>query len=174
MRWRQRPGPLEQALAGGRPYRRPCTACNTSSALLKVSVSAPLVRLTTSCGVSLLWAVEATSSLSAGKFTLGRNCWSWSVYPQCPWPQTPRKRFGLFSFLSPSSSKELEEAVLLRSKRDGYEDVQHRRRLPHLQAGAQVKPIEAGGLFPALYSAKCLEEGKFSEVHIQELAYTYR
>ena len=25
----------------------------------------------------MLWAVEATSSLLAGKFRFGRNCWSW-------------------------------------------------------------------------------------------------
>jgi dihydrofolate reductase len=43
------------------------------------------------------------------------------------------------------------------------EDVQHRCPLPHLPAGAQVKPLEGRGTLPILYAPKCLE-GKFSEV----------
>src|SRR5215203_2995989 len=72
---------------GRRFYRRPCAACSASSALLKVSVPAFLRFSTTSWGASLLWAVEATSSLLAGKFIFGRYCWSW---PRSRLPRLPK------------------------------------------------------------------------------------
>ena len=49
-------------------YDRPCwSACITASGLSKRSASAFLICSTMSCGAPLLAAVEATSSLSAGK-----------------------------------------------------------------------------------------------------------
>src|SRR5215211_2388005 len=68
-------------------YRFPRTVCKTSSALLKVSLLEFLTLSTTSCGASLLWRSESTSSLVAGKFTLGRSCWSW---PRSRLPRSPR------------------------------------------------------------------------------------
>src|SRR5215204_3463040 len=90
---REKPGPTSMA----RPrqtrsycvfaYAFPCTVCKTSSALLKVSYLEFLTLSSTSCGASLLWRSESTSSLVAGKFTLGRSCWSW---PRSRLPRSPR------------------------------------------------------------------------------------
>ena len=101
---------LEHALVSGWSYSRPCTACNTSSALLKVSVPAPLMRSTTSWGASLLWAVEATSSLLAGKFRFGRNYWSWPRSRLLRSPRLPRLLF--FVLLCSVSSTPLVGAFL--------------------------------------------------------------
>src|SRR5215207_4752318 len=122
---------------GRRFYRRPCAACSASSALLKVSVAAFLKFSTTSCGASLLWASEATSSLLAGKVTFGRYCWSW---PRSRLPRSPR-----LPRLMPSTSR-----IVF------YDIAEHLTR--HVRRKTVMPNTH---LLP--YSPKCLE-GKFSEV----------
>src|SRR5215211_6852219 len=59
------------------------SACMTSSALPKRSVSAFLIRPEKVCAAPLLWAVAATSSFVAGNSTPRRYCWR--VPKSTPW-----------------------------------------------------------------------------------------